>query len=219
MRGKYDWNDPTHQRLYRIWSGMKSRCKAKPGERWYSTYSSRGIRVCDEWAKDFSKFRDWSLSHGYKSNLSIDRIDNNKGYSPDNCRWATFFQQLNNKQFNVKLTYNGVTHTLSEWGEIINKPAATIYRRKCKGWSDSEALTIPKRMGRNYQDMLGRDELCSIVDECIAAGACINKNDFIKKVGISRSVFFYTYKHERRMSKENTYKIRAFYSKAKEEKK
>lgn len=87
-------------RLYRIWSGMKSRCNNTKHPR-YSDWGGRGIKVCDEWLHDFEKFYTWSMSHGYADNLTIDRIDNDKGYSPDNCRWATVKEQNSNKR-NVK---------------------------------------------------------------------------------------------------------------------
>ena len=79
---------------------MKSRCNNTKHPR-YSDWGGRGIKVCDEWLHDFEKFYTWSMSHGYADNLTIDRIDNDKGYSPDNCRWATVKEQNSNKR-NVK---------------------------------------------------------------------------------------------------------------------
>lgn len=84
-------------RLYRIWRSMKDRCY-NPNFKDYSLYGGRGITVCQEWLNDFSAFYDWAVTHGYADNLSIDRMDNDKGYSPDNCRWATALEQRLNQR-------------------------------------------------------------------------------------------------------------------------
>ena len=86
-------------RLYRIWRAMKTRCYNLNAQN-YKDYGGRGITICPEWLHDFVAFRDWALSHGYRDDLSIDRIDNDKGYSPDNCRWATAKEQRANQRSN-----------------------------------------------------------------------------------------------------------------------
>lgn len=101
-------------RLYSIWGGMKARCY-RPTHMWYKRYGGRGIRVCDEWKNDFQAFYEWAMANGYSDELTLDRIDINKGYSPDNCRWATQITQKNNRSNNVLIEINGKTQTLGEW--------------------------------------------------------------------------------------------------------
>lgn len=89
-------------RLFRIWTGMKDRC-LNPKSKYWKRYGGRGIKVCDEWRADFAAFRLWALSHGYASDLTIDRIDNDKSYSPDNCQWLT--REENTKKANRPCNY------------------------------------------------------------------------------------------------------------------
>jgi len=93
-------------RLYRVWTGMKSRCLDE-GFRDYPAYGGRGIKVCNEWL-DFAVFRDWSMANGYSNNLSLDRVDNDGPYSPENCRWATGAEQCQNRR-NNKLDLDSAT--------------------------------------------------------------------------------------------------------------
>lgn len=135
-------------RLYRIWSDMKSRCYSQ-ADRNYKRYGARGIEICAEWRYNFIAFRTWALSHGYDDSLSIDRIDNDGPYSPDNCRWATKRTQNNNRRTNVFITYHGETHTAAEWSNITGIKAATLVARKRHGWSDTECIEVPALQSNN----------------------------------------------------------------------
>lgn len=84
-------------RLYRIWANMKTRCSNKNVSS-YNDYGGRGISVCDEWSSSFPSFYEWSVNHGYADSLVIDRIDNDMGYSPENCRWITVAENNKNKR-------------------------------------------------------------------------------------------------------------------------
>lgn len=85
-------------RLYRIWDCMHTRCYRKSYHA-FKHYGGRGIRICDEWINDFQAFYDWSMSHGYRDDLTIDRIDTDGNYCPENCRWVTMSEQNKNKRF------------------------------------------------------------------------------------------------------------------------
>lgn len=129
-------------RLHMIWRSMKNRCSANSG-RYYKNYKLRGISVCEEWKKDFNAFYEWAINNGYYPTLSIDRIDGTKGYSPDNCRWATAKMQANNIKTNVIITYNGESHTIPEWSQITNIPSYVIRNRRNYGWNVERILTTP----------------------------------------------------------------------------
>ena len=137
----------TRSRLFVIWSGIKSRCTYEKNIE-YKNYGGRGITVCDEWAKDFMTFYNWSMANGYQDNLTIDRIDNDKGYYPDNCRWVTMREQQNNRKNNRKIMYENKEYTVSKLSEKLNIPYATLLWRINNGWKLEELSLTPSLNNR-----------------------------------------------------------------------
>lgn len=128
-------------RIYNIWSGMKSRCNY-PRNVEYQNYGGRGICVCQEWDSSFESFYKWAAENGYSDDLTIERIDNDRGYSPDNCRWATYKEQANNRRGLRKITYKGETKTISDWAREYGMSHETLrYRLDVSGWDIEKALT------------------------------------------------------------------------------
>lgn len=128
-------------RLYRIYRNILSRCY-NPNVKGFSCYGERDITICDEWKNDFTAFYDWSIANGYEEHLTIDRIDNDKGYSPDNCRWATNKEQGNNTRRCKVITINDESKTLTEWCEITGVNYSTARDRIRQGWDPIKAVTI-----------------------------------------------------------------------------
>lgn len=129
-------------RLYTIWNGMKARCTYNTPKN--KNYAGRGISVCDEWRDDFAAFRKWSVQHGYRDDLSIDRIDNDKGYCPHNCRWVPQSSQSANRRMCVTLTAHGETMNISAWARRIGIPSSTIRWRLKHGATHEEAVAPRK---------------------------------------------------------------------------
>ena len=148
IHGESPSEDKKASRLYRIWLGIKQRC-TNTNTSDYAYYGKRGISVCNEWL-DYTAFKTWALSNGYSDNLTIDRIDVNGNYEPDNCRWITQKEQCRNKRTNSFITYNGQTKTLAEWAEITGIKYHTLKNRINKyGFSIEDAFTIPAYCGNN----------------------------------------------------------------------
>lgn len=117
--------------IYNNWNSMKERCM-NPKHVEYDRYGGRGINVCDEWL-DVRNFNGWAMKNGYAPGLTLDRIDTDQGYYPENCRWVDWHTQQNNRSNNRHITYNGVTHTVAEWARILDVKYATLLQRINKG--------------------------------------------------------------------------------------
>lgn len=124
-----------------VYYDMIRRCY-KQDDRGYPRYGARGITVCDEWRKDCKNFYKWAKENGYDKGLQIDRIDNDKGYSPDNCRWVSPRENCMNRSCTRRATLNGETHTLKDWSEITGISYQVLSDRIYRyGWTVERALT------------------------------------------------------------------------------
>lgn len=131
-------------RIYRIWYDMRRRCSYDKSINWH-LYGGRGIGVCGEWEASFEAFRDWALANGYDDSLTLDRIDNDGDYCPDNCRWATKDEQNANKRTCVYVTIDGVTKTVTEWCKETGVNRMVAYKRIKNGWEPQRAVTEEAR--------------------------------------------------------------------------
>lgn len=118
---------------------MISRCYHIQNNRFHR-YGGRGIKVCEEWLNDKKLFFDWAFNNGYSIELTLDRIDVNGDYCPNNCRWANMETQQNNRANTVFITLNGVSHTISEWSKITGINRGTIWNRNKKGYPPEKIL-------------------------------------------------------------------------------
>lgn len=132
-------------RLYGIWCAMIKRCENEHAKS-YKNYGGRGVSVCDEWRRDFNAFQEWANQHGYSDKLTIDRKNVNAGYNPENCRWATRSEQMNNTRRTRHFEHNGETHTLREWSEITGFSFTLLKGRLQRGWTIAQALTTPPKI-------------------------------------------------------------------------
>lgn len=146
-----------YPRLHNILSGMKRRCN-NPNDAAYARYGGRGIFVCSEW-ENSDAFIEWALTHGYADNLSIDRINNDDGYYPDNCRWITLKEQNDNRCTGLgKFEYRGEKKTLLQWCTELNLPYDAMRARIVdKGMSVSEAFETPLKTELETFNQICRD--------------------------------------------------------------
>ena len=132
-------------RLNSILRNMKQRCYNHKNPR-YNVYGGKGIKICDEWMdkeNGLVNFYNWAINNGYQDNLTIDRINNDKDYCPENCRWITNQEQQYNKSVNHLITYNGKTMCIAEWSNELGITSKLISTRLSKGWSVERTFTTP----------------------------------------------------------------------------
>lgn len=121
-------NNPYKKRIMKVFQKMKERCYYEKDIS-FKNYGARGIKICDEWINNKNNFYKWALENGYAVGLSIDRIDTEKDYSPDNCRWATRIEQARNKRNNVFFEYNGKIKCLAEWASDLGITEKLLWQK------------------------------------------------------------------------------------------
>ena len=131
----------TNTKLYGVWSSIKSRCYNRNTDA-YKDYGLRGISMCDEWRNSYLLFKQWACESGYSDGKSIDRIDNNLGYSPDNCRWVDAQIQANNRRSNRVYTIGNESHNVTEWASIYGINQKTLFTRIYSGLDIETAVNF-----------------------------------------------------------------------------
>lgn len=161
-----------HERIQRAYYHMKNRC-CNCNDANYARYGGRGITVCEEWldtttaivngvsgSKGWFAFKEWALSNGYSPDLTLDRIDTNRGYSPDNCRWVDYKTQNNNRRSNRLITYKGRTQTLAQWCDELGLCSRTVQTRlSAMHWSVDRALETKGNPRHRVITYKGRKQL------------------------------------------------------------
>ena len=136
-------------KIYAVWKMMRNRT-SNPKAINYKDYGGRGIHLCKEWT-DFANFYEWAIKNGYKDGLTIERKNNEKGYSPDNCEWTTRKEQNNNRRSSRRITYKGKTKTVTEWETQLGMSRHTLQERLYRGWSVEKAIETPVRKHKKYK--------------------------------------------------------------------
>ena len=125
----------TNERLYERYRNILRRVK--------DPTKYKGVDICEEWENDYLSFREWALKNGYSDELTIDRIDNSKGYNPNNCRWVSIKEQANNRTNNTIIEYEGKKYTISQFADLIKLPYGTVRQRIKSGWSIEDVAKTP----------------------------------------------------------------------------
>lgn len=145
LRDRSTTHGGRRDRLYSIWTNMKQRCLSETNKS-YNDYGGRGITICDEWIESYASFMKWAVEHGYDESLpyykcSLDRIDVNGPYSPDNCRWVDSKEQARNRRNTIMFCHDGKNMSLSEWADATGIKYHTLFARIYKlGWDFEKAI-------------------------------------------------------------------------------
>lgn len=135
-------------KLYHVYATMKARCYKEWNHK-YKSYGGRGIKICDEWLINYETFYNWAVDNGYDDKLTIDRINNDGNYEPNNCRWVDNKTQAQNTRQNRYIEYNGETKTITGWSEELKIKRKTLEFRLKQGWSIKRAFTEKVIIGKN----------------------------------------------------------------------
>lgn len=139
-KGRYiSSHGETKTQLHNVWCAMKERC-GNPNNKSYKHYGARGISVCEEW-QEYEPFRNWCRENGYKEGLTIDRIDTNGNYCPENCRWVDHKTQNRNYSRNHNITYKGETKCLADWADELGINRSTMLLRIKRGKTLDEVFS------------------------------------------------------------------------------
>jgi len=143
---------PTNTRLRNIWHKIKERCQ-DPRHPQYKRYGGQGVRVCTWW-ETYENFYVWAMQNGYDKTLTIDRIDNKLGYTPENCRWVSRQEQARNRKNNIMITFNGKTKCLAEWAEITGFQDQLLEFRYHNGYTPEQILLLPSKGKQKFSKLL-----------------------------------------------------------------
>lgn len=146
----------SNTRIYKIYAAIKDRTVLNTNNPdFIKNYKNRGIGLCNEWQGKygFANFYKWSIDNGYADNLSIDRIDNDKGYSPENCRWTNQHVQNCNRRNTIKATIGGKTKAVADWCIEYGIDYELVYGRLRKGWDAEKAIVTPLDKARSHKNL------------------------------------------------------------------
>lgn len=187
-------------KIYKVWKSMRQRC-FNLNDKNYKNYGGRGITVCEDWNKNFISFYNWSIENGYIEGLTIDRINNNGNYEPNNCRWVDNFIQQTNTRKNIFLTINGETRTLSEWQRFSKISHYAFYKRYREGIRGEE-LIKPTR--KSYRGKIVQKDLNDNIIKIWNSLKEIEKafkvkgtliSDVCRKKGLHKTAYGYKWEH------------------------